>query len=355
MAHEGTDTRIRRYGLRGRVGWIAVALLAAVTAAGCNQPPPGAPGGGGGDNGAGGIPMTFTGSPNLSWLNVFVANDEGFFAKHGIEPNVKLFDVGFLGTEAVMAGEAQTAASVEYPFLNLIARDAKLVTPAVVVKANDQRIVVDNSIQRPQDLAGKRIGLIEGSAFEYAFSRYLTNFGVRPGSVEFVNVDAADQVATMARGDIDGFLNVEPVVSQALDALGEDEVHVLEPGIETVYTTRILLQMQRSFAEENPEAVRGTLQALIDAEQFIEQNPDRAVAIGAEWTQLPEEDVARFLEEANFDYQVHYDQDAFQAMNEVANWMADNDLFPSGKPDLNKPLHLEPLREVAPSAVEFKP
>lgn len=338
--------RRMRWGQRRRLWALSAVTAFALLAVGCTEPPE--PAGGEEDQAA----MTFTGAGNLSWLNVFVAHDEGIFAEHGIASEVRLFDVGFLGTEAVMAGEAHTAGSVQFPFLGVLAEGADLVVPAVVVKTDDQRIVVDESIQAPEDLAGKRIGLIEGSAFEYAFTRYLDHFGVPRDSVTFVNVDAAEQVAVMARGDIDGFLNVEPVITRAFEALG-DQVHVLEPGIETVYTTRILLQMQRSYVEQNEEAVRRALSALIEAGQFIADNPERAAEIGAEWTDIPQEDVARFLEEADFDYTVHYDQEAFDSMAEIAQWMAENGLFTGEPPDYEAALYLDPLREVAPDAVEL--
>ena len=350
MGLRRVDTAVgRRRPRTSRLIAFALAAIVAVVTVGCAEPP-GTEGGGAG--GGQRIPMTFTGAGNLSWLNVFVAHDEGMFAEHGIESNVKLFDVGFLGTEAVMAGEAHTAGSVELPLLGVLAQGADLVVPAVVVKTNDQRIVVDRSIRTPQDLAGKRIGLIKGSNFEYSFQRYLEQFKVPSDSVEFVNVDAAEQVAVMARGDIDGFLNVEPVITRASGALG-DKIHVLKPDLGSVVPTRILLEMKRSYVEQNPQAVEKTLAALRDAATFIKENPDRAAEIGAKWTKIPAKDVARFLKEANFDYRVHYDQEAFDAMAKVADWMDKQGRFKSGKPDLNKVLYLDPLRKVDPDAVEF--
>lgn len=327
---------------------VVLTMLLAVLAASCAEPP----GSGNAETSRSKIPMTFTGAGNLSWLNVFVAHDEGIFARHGIESDVRLFDVGFLGTEAVMAGEAHTAGSVEFPLLGVLAQGADLVAPAVVVKTDDQRIVVNNSIQTPQDLEGKRIGLIEGSNFEYSFERYLEHFNVPRDSVEFVNVDAAEQVAVMARGDIDGFLNVEPVVGRAFEALG-DEIHVLEPGLDTVYTTRILLEMSRNYVEENPEAVEKTLAALSEAATFIEENPEEAAEIGAKWTKIDADTVARFLDEANFDFTVHYDQEAFDSMAEVAEWMDEKGMFTEGKPNLEKVPYLDPLRKVDPGAVQL--
>ncbi|MFD2093195.1 ABC transporter substrate-binding protein [Blastococcus deserti] len=331
------DSSIRR----GLAAGLVAALLTA-----CG----GGEAGSGGTDGEAPVPMTFTGAGNLSWLNIYVAHDEGIFERHGIESNVRLFDVGFLGTEAVLAGEAHTAGSVEFPLLGLLAQGGDIVVPAVVVQANDQRIVVDDSIQKPEDLAGKRIGLIAGSAFEYAFQEYLELHGVSRDEVEFVNVDAAEQVAVMARGDIDGFLNVEPVVSRGLESLGGD-AHILEPGIEDVYQTRILLEMQGEWVRENPEATERVLEALIEADEFIEANPERAVEIGAEWTQQEPEVVRAFLDDAEFDYTVHLDQAARDSMQAIAEWMVDQGKI-DRVPDLDEVFVPEYLEAVAPEQAE---
>jgi ABC-type nitrate/sulfonate/bicarbonate transport system substrate-binding protein len=295
------------------------------------------------------IPMTFTGAGNLSWLNVFVAEDEGIFDKHGIESTVRVFDVGFLGTEAVLAGEAQTAGSVEFPLLGLLGQGAGLVVPAVVATAEDQRIVVKDSIQKPEDLRGKKIGLIGGSAFEYSFQEYLNHFNIPKEEVEFVNVDAAEQVAVMARGDIDGFLNVEPVVSRALNSV--ENVHVLKPGTEEVYTTRILLQMNKDWVNSNPDGVKKALAALMEANDFIKANRDKAAEIGAKWTKSDKATVTSFLEDAKFDYNVHYDAETRQSMEKIANWMIQNGKLEK-MPDLNQVFVTDHLKEVAPEQVK---
>ena len=49
-------------------------------------------------------PVRFTCGANLGYTNLFVADGAGLFRKHGIDSQVILFDVGFLGTEAVLAG-----------------------------------------------------------------------------------------------------------------------------------------------------------------------------------------------------------------------------------------------------------
>lgn len=293
--------------------------------------------------------MTFTGAGNLAWLNVFVAHEEGIFERHGIESTVALFDVGFLGTEAVIAGDAQTASSVEFPMLNVLSQGAELVVLGVVYTANDQRILVDASIQTPDDLRGKKIGLIVGSAFEYAFIRYLEKHGVPRDEVEFVNVGAAEQVAIMARGDIDGFLNVEPVIGRAIDEFG-DKVHLLKPGIESVYESRLYLQMNPKWVEENPEATEATVAAFIEANEFIVNNRPRAEAIGSQYLNMTVDEVAFFLDDGAFKFDVYWDEAARTSVETIGQWLVDQGRF-NQVPAYDKWLFLDPLRRLAPESV----
>ena len=62
-------------------------------------------------------PVRFTCGANLGYANIFVADSAGIFRKYGIEPQVILFDVGFLGTEAVLAGQAETSTTVAFPMI----------------------------------------------------------------------------------------------------------------------------------------------------------------------------------------------------------------------------------------------
>jgi ABC-type nitrate/sulfonate/bicarbonate transport system substrate-binding protein len=128
------------------------------------------------------------GAQGFNWLPVFVAEDLGLFAKHGIAIEYKRFGSVDKATSAVIEGEADLA-----------------ITPpegavADFLKGGDLRIVAANAVRLPMslvarpeinslaDLKGKKIGtssLTEGTAIYTQI--VLASQGLRyPGDYEFV-------------------------------------------------------------------------------------------------------------------------------------------------------------------------
>ena len=196
-------------------------------------------------------PVRFTCGANLGYTNLYVADGAGLFRKHGIDSQVILFDVGFLGTEAVLAGQAETATTAAFPMINFVAKGADLIVPCVAITGDNIKIVALDTIKTPQDFVGKRVGLINGSVAHFGFDRYIQHFKLPKDKIRIENVPAAEQVALMAKGDLDAFVWTEPVVSRGIEIM-KGRARVMEPNLGVVMTNRDYLQMPRAWAQKNP-------------------------------------------------------------------------------------------------------
>ena len=296
------------------------------------------------------IPVRFTCGANVGYANLFVAEGAGLFQKHGIDGRVILFDVAFLGTEAVIAGQAEVAFTSEFPLLNLLAKGADLVVPAVTQTGDDLKIVTLKSVAKPEDLIGKRVGLIIGSTAHYGFDQYMTRFKVPRDSVKLLNVPAAEQVALFVKGDLDAYVWLEPVVSRGLDAM-KGKAHVLSPGLETVMKTRIYLEVMRSWADKNPDAVLGMLAALLEANDFVKTNSERTAQIVGKKLNLPPESIPALIRSGGWDWELRLDASVVEVFREVTNWMRENKRLTAEPPDIKRVLVPDYLKRVAPSRV----
>jgi NitT/TauT family transport system substrate-binding protein len=296
------------------------------------------------------VPVRFTCGANLGYSNLFVAEGAGLFQKHGIDGRVILFDVAFLGTEAVIAGQAETASTVEFPLLNYLAKGADLIVPAVMQTADDLKIVTLKSVAKPEDLIGKRVGLIVGSSAHYGFDQYMTRFKLPRDKVKVISVPAAEQVALFAKGDIDAYIWVEPVVTRGLDVM-KGKAHVLSPGLETVMKSRIYLQVMRSWAEKNPDAVVGMLRALVEANDFVKINSERTGQIVGKKLNLPPEQVPELIRRGGWNWDLHLDASVVDVFREVTDWMRENKRLAAEPPDIKRVLVPDYLKRVAPSRV----
>jgi ABC-type nitrate/sulfonate/bicarbonate transport system substrate-binding protein len=288
---------------------------------------------------------------NISEGNFFILENGDFPATKGVklQPKVVLFDLGLQGVEAAIAGQTNAGVSVELPMLRFINDDADTVAVGVVMTAQDIEVIVKNNIKTPQDLVGKTIGLPQGSNMDYAFQRYLEHHNITPSDVKVINVAPAEMVATLARNDIDGFVFVEPIVSRAFEAL-QGKIEYLQPTMDEVHTSRLWLQFNRKWAEQNHDVVQATLASLIEADKLVDSKPDEAFGLVAKKLNLKPEDVASGYKKAGYDWNVYIDDEAVKGIETVAEFMVSKKLIPS-VPDYKS--HIDPsyLKAVDPARV----
>lgn len=291
-----------------------------------------------------------TAGANVGYANLFVAEGAGIAKKYGIDAPVRLFDVGFLGTEATLAGQADLSGITEFPLVTLLAKGGDLVAVAVDDRSDDLKLVVTAGIKQPDDLRGKRVGLIYGSTAQYAFDHYMAHFKLT-GAVKVINIDAADQTVSLVKGDIDGFVWLDPVVANAFKVLGS-KIHILKPGIETVYKTHLYAIMSRPWAEKNRVHVENYLRALSEANNFILSHPDQAAQIVAKKLNISADLVPQYIKNAGFDWKLVWTKGSVQALYDAAQWMKEN-----GKikhiPDLRAAVDTSYLKAVAPASVQI--
>lgn len=297
------------------------------------------------------LPARLTCGANLGYSNLFVAEGAGLFQKHGIDARVILFDVAFQGTEAVIAGQAETASTVEFPMINYLAKGADLVAPCVTLTADDLKIVALKSIAKPEDLAGKRVGLIVGSSAHYGFDQYMKRFKLPKDKVTVVNVPAAEQVALFAKGDLDAYIWVEPVVSRGIDIM-KGKAHVLSPGLETVMKSRNYLQVTRAWAEKNPQGVQGILRALIDANELIKKQPEKAAEFTGKKLNLPAAQVPELIKRGGWDWEIYLDATLTSVFAEVTTWMRENKRLAAEPPDIKRVFAPAYLKAIDPSRIK---
>ena len=295
-------------------------------------------------------PVRFTCGANLGYTNLYVAEGAGLFQKHGIDGKVIMFDVGFLGTEAVLAGQAETATTAGFPMINYVGKGADLITPAITITGDDIKIVALKTIAKASDFAGKKVGLIIGSVAHYGFDRYLQHFNVPKDKVTIINAPAAEQVALFAKGDLDAFVWVEPVVSRGIEIM-KGRAHVMEPNLEVAMRNRNYLQVKRSWAEQNPDVMLAVLRAHIEANELIKSDIKRAAQYAGKKLNLAPDQIPELIRRGGFRWDVYLESGLVAELKTTTDWMRDNKRLAAEPGDMRRVLAPEYLRKVAPGNV----
>ncbi|RLV57372.1 ABC transporter substrate-binding protein [Aeromicrobium phragmitis] len=249
-------------------------------------------------------------APGLPFLQLYIADEQGFFEDEGLDVSFVNVDGSAASTAAIQSGSADI--TVTLPEGEIVARSAGTNTKIIgaTVKKNLYKMFVSPSVSSLDDLAGQKIAMLtEGNGTDIQARRLLDLEGAGAANSTFVATGALpNRLAALKQGEVAGTLLFPPfdviAESEGLTPLFSlSEVSVDYPN-EVVSTTEKVM-------EEKPEALRAFMAALVRATAFIEEEFDEAVRIGAEVTSTDADIVRASLQNM-------LDEDAFAEDGAVA-------------------------------------
>ena len=112
-----------------------------------------------------------------------MAVDGGYMKKHGVDAEYKIFPSGFEATVAVGAGEAQVANTDCPTVLKAKANGANfLLVARNILNPKELKFAVNASIHGPDDLKGKKVGVLKTSSVDWYASKYFKKFRLEEGT-----------------------------------------------------------------------------------------------------------------------------------------------------------------------------
>ncbi len=287
------------------------------------------------------------------YSNFYVAEALGLYKKYGVDAEVKLFSRGGEALDALMAGEIHATSNAEYP--NVIAVDKN---PEVVliglscVAPHTMKLTARAEIKKPEDFIGKKIGSALGSVTDYCFDKYFEKYKVDKTQVTYINVAAPESVPLLDKGDIVAFFFWEPWPSKALEVSGS-KVHILGSSAQLgVYASKLFMAAPRTYAEKNPETIKGFLKAMTEAGEYIHKNPEDSYKLVAKKIPtLTPETIGKMA--ADFSHRIRFLKEDMKNLDDVATWVVSKGKI-KNVPDWKKVVELKYLKAVDPKAVEVE-
>ncbi|WP_457580423.1 taurine ABC transporter substrate-binding protein [Ensifer canadensis] len=166
-------------------------------------------------------------------------------------------DIGYVGSSPLAA-----AASRELPFETVF----------VVGLISDAEALAVKGINKPEELAGKKIATPFVSTAHYSLLTALKHWNIDPKSVEILNLRPPEIAAAWQRGDIDGAYVWDPVLSEIkkTSTVLATSADVAKWGGPTFDAWIV----SKKFAEEHPDVVTGFVKVTGDAYADYRANPD---------------------------------------------------------------------------------
>lgn len=215
-----------------------------------------------------------------------VADDAGFYKKHGLDAEVVYIGSTTIGVAAIVSQDVHIGNAAGSGVANAALRGADVVSVGCFINVLAYELVVLDSVKSPEDLKGKSIGISRfGSVSDVAARELLKGLGLRPmEDVKILQVGgASERAAGFSRGVIAGFPsppgNVKLIPGglphRILADMGDLPKPYPFPFICAV-TTKSFLAKQRA-------TVKRTMMALIEAGRYFKTNREGTQKVVAKY------------------------------------------------------------------------
>jgi len=228
---------------------------------------------------------------NAIWT---VAQDLGFYKKHGLDSDLVYIGSTTISVAAILAGDIHVGNAAGSGVALAAARGADLVSVGCFINTLVYELVVLESVKSPEDLKGKAIGISRfGSVSDVAAREMLKGVGLKP--MEDVNIlqigGASDRAAAFSRGAIAGFPS-PPGNVHLTKGLVPYRILVNMADLSKPYPLPFICAVTtKSYLAKKRDAAKRVVMAMIEAGHYFKTNREGTQRV-----------VAKYLRGANKDY-----------------------------------------------------
>ena len=215
------------------------------------------------------------------WYPLVIAQEQGFFEKHGVEVEITFYPLYGQTLAELDSGKVDAGGLVVGDALPL-ATEGKAKIVLITDNSNGgDSIMASADIKSPADLLGKRIGVGLGTFGEVLVREMLERNNISLGDVTLVNVAPENLPAELGK-TVDAGHTYEPFTTAAT----EKGYQVIFSSTETPGLIPDVFVFRSSVATDRPEDVRAFIAAFFEAQEWWVANPDEAATLIARATGL---------------------------------------------------------------------
>jgi len=229
---------------------------------------------------------------------ILLAQEKGFFAKHGIEVALKPIPLNSQNPAALEAGEVDIAMPTASVLLQAVNGGLDIVavsgyTETVKTDSNFGIVVrPESNIKTPADFVGKKVGVPGLNAFLHVmFREWLTMKGVDWKKVDFVETQFPQMEGILKSGSVDAVVAIQPFMARIIGTkageLMSNFIRDMPAGMSiTVFASK------KAWADKNKDSIKAYRAGFDEGSAHAHAHPDEARAIVAKFLKLPPPAVA---------------------------------------------------------------
>lgn len=263
-------------------------------------------------------PLRIGVSETILSLPLYVAENQGFFKKQGVDVQLVKCIGGNRCMRNMLAGETELSTATELPVVfNSFERSDFAILTSFVNTPSDLKIVARKSanVLQVTDLKNKTVGYVKGTASHYVLDLMLVYNGIDPAAVSLKAITPETALSALGSGQVDAVCIWEPFAARIQQNLDVDVQLVPTPRL---YTENFNLIAMNAVIRSRPAELEKLLLALKDSTNFIGANPEKAKALLVDRFELP-----RVLVDNIFDdyrYRLGLNRSLSRTMEGQARW-----------------------------------
>ncbi|WP_260478623.1 ABC transporter substrate-binding protein [Kibdelosporangium aridum] len=256
----------------------AVGMLGVAGLSGCSET--------GASSASGKITIGFSAWPG--WNVWQVAQEQGLFARNGVEVELKWFDVYTDSLNALATGAIDANSQTLNDTLMSVSGGAK----QTIVLVNDNstgndKIIAREGITGVADLKGKKVAVEQGTVDHYLLLLALAEAKLTEKDIELVPMATDAAVAAFAGGKVDAVGAFAPFTTTALERPGS---RAIATSAEFPGAIPDHLVFKADVVRDRPQVVQGVVNTWFQTLAWIKENRDGAVGIMAKRNGVTVED-----------------------------------------------------------------
>jgi len=228
--------------------------------------------------------------PIIDTLPMYVAQQEGLFAKHGV--NVEFVTVASAPERDQLLAASQADGAVNETLSDMMFNKDTIQMQAVryalrpTENAGHFFIIASgkSGITDAQGLKGVEIGVSQGTVIEYVTERLLQAEGLTSDEIKTIAVPKIpDRMALLASGELNAGVLPDPLGALAVQ---QGAVIVLDDSKHPEYGFSVI-SFRKEVIDANPEAVKGFLAAIEEATALVNADAAKYTAVLSDQKLVP--------------------------------------------------------------------
>ena len=296
-------------------------------------------------------PITIGEFPYETAALIYIAEDEGFFSRNGLNVTLKDYDSTSAAIDGLLNNEVDFSGSTEFTVVRDVFDKENIRVIGCIDKFQTTYIIgrKDKGIEGVSDLKGKKIGVHRGGIGEFYLGRFLDLHGISLKDVTITDMPPSQWVQAITNGSVDALIS-GAYIDQIQERL--DGKIVLWPA-QSSQSGYWVISCRSDWAASHPGQINKLLRSLDQAEEYTTNHPNEAKAIVQRKMNYTE----RYMATAwpNHQFSLTLDQSLLIAMNDEGRWIINNNLTTEKTlPYFRDYIYTKGLEEIKPESVNIR-